>query len=499
MNHNEIKSVVIIGAGPVGLSAAAHLLSRNIQPIVIEKGASVGEAISQWGHVRVFSPWKYVFDKQVRAILEKSGWQAPDPEGLPTGHEIVEQYLKPAAATSELQKVIKLTAEVIAVSKQNHAKSSSNGRDEALYTIHVKSREGVVDIIKAQAVIDASGTWSNPNPIGLDGLPIPGEQENKGAIVYGIPNTLGKDKEDYANKRVLVLGGGHSAINVALDLLKLQKSYPSTKVVWGLRTNKLEKLLGGGINDELPARGELGIAAKNAIDNGLLDLLAPFAVNSINKTETGLTISANVEGQDQSFEVDRIIVAAGFRPDLNMLRELRLDLDNIVEAPKELAPLIDPNLHSCGTVPPHGFRELTHPDKNFFIVGMKAYGRAPTFLMLTGYEQVRSIAAELAGDHDAAKRVELVLPKTGVCSSKKSDVGSGCCKTGSVDTSTSCCAPTPNKEPTEAPVSKASSCCGTNNEKVEALPEFQPQEPASSCCGPAKNEQKAPQKTSCCG
>jgi hypothetical protein len=99
-----------------------------------------------------------------------------------------------------------------------------------------------------------------------------------------------------------------------------------------------------------------------------------------------------------------------------MLRELRLDLDDIVEAPRRLAPLIDPNVHTCGTVEPHGFAELTHPEENFYLAGMKSYGRAPTFLLATGYEQVRSIAAHLAGDERAARTVALVLPATGVCS-----------------------------------------------------------------------------------
>ena len=73
-------------------------------------------------------------------------------------------------------------------------------------------------------------------------------------------------------------------------------------------------------------------------------------------------------------------------------------------------------MHSCGTVEPHGFAELTHPEHGFFIVGMKSYGRAPTFLLATGYEQVRSVTAWLAGDTAAARNVELVLPATGVCS-----------------------------------------------------------------------------------
>jgi hypothetical protein len=87
-----------------------------------------------------------------------------------------------------------------------------------------------------------------------------------------------------------------------------------------------------------------------------------------------------------------------------------------VQAPRALAPLIDPNVHSCGTVYPHGARELAQPEPGVFLVGMKSYGRAPTFLALTGYEQVRSVVAAVAGDWEAAERVELVLPETGVCS-----------------------------------------------------------------------------------
>ena len=427
MKQNKITSAVVIGAGPVGISAAAHLLAKGIQPIVIERGSFAGNAIADWGHVRVFSPWKYIVDKEVKILLNQIEWAEPDPEGLPTGQEIIEQYLIPAANSPQLAQVIEYQTEVLAVSKQGHAKSFSKGRQQALFNVHVKTVNGSVKTVQTQAVIDASGTWSNPNPIGLDGLPVPGEIEHKDAITYGLPNVADQDKKAYANKRILVLGGGHSAINVALDLLKLQEFYPQTKVIWGLRTNKLEKLLGGGINDQLPARGELGLAAQNAIKQGKLDVLAPFVVNDITKTHSGLTLSVSIEGQEQNIEVDQIIVAAGFRPDLTMLRELRLDLDSIVEAPKKLAPLIDPNLHSCGTVPPHGYRELSHMDSNFFIVGMKAYGRAPTFLMLTGYEQVRSIAAFLAGDIEAANRVELVLPKTGVCNSSPKQVETACC------------------------------------------------------------------------
>ena len=131
-------------------------------------------------------------------------------------------------------------------------------------------------------------------------------------------------------------------------------------------------------------------------------------------------------GEVVTHTTDIVVNATGFRPDLNMLREIRLELDEIVEAPKRLAPLIDPNVHSCGSVEPHGFRELAHPEKGFFVVGMKSYGRAPTFLLATGYEQVRSATAWLAGDTASAANVELVLPATGVCSTDASG-GGGCC------------------------------------------------------------------------
>ncbi|QEK39204.1 NAD(P)-binding domain-containing protein [Candidatus Nesciobacter abundans] len=431
------NTIAVIGAGPVGISAAVHLKIRGLNPIVFEKGSSVGHAMKEWGHVRVFTPWKYVMDKEVVNLLGKTDWKHPDKEYIPTGNEIVEEYLYPASKIPELKNRIIYGAEVIAVSKSKSSKSSSNNRDEKSFTIHYKSENGSHYVTEVNGVIDASGTWGTPNPIGADGLPVIGEIENKEYISYGIPDILLKNRNLYEGKRVLVLGSGHSAINVVLDILSLKNKNLDTKLIWGLRNNKLDKLLGGGINDELPARGALGQAAKKAISEGSLDLMAPFEVKEIErkysrnrsgfngefiKREPELKVKSEFDGKKIVLTVDRIIVAAGFRPNLDMLRELRLDLDTIVEAPKTLAPMIDPNLHSCGTVKPHGVDELSHPDKNFFIVGMKAYGRAPTFLMLTGYEQVRSIADELAGNHEAAREVQLKLPETGVCNSNSKNI-----------------------------------------------------------------------------
>jgi hypothetical protein len=154
-----------------------------------------------------------------------------------------------------------------------------------------------------------------------------------------------------------------------------------------------------------------------------------------------------------------------------MVSELRLRLDPWLESTEALGPLIDPNLHSCGTVRPHGHRELAHPEKGFYTLGVKSYGRAPTFLMATGYEQARSVVAAIAGDVTAADRVELDLPETGVCSAGPelgADGGGSCCGPASV--SPAAAAPKPTAA--AAAVGCGASC------GADPAPR-----PATRCCG----------------
>lgn len=431
MNVEIEQPVVVIGAGPVGLAAAAQLLGRGLRPLVLEAGPSAATSLRAWGHVRVFSPWRYVTEASAVALLERSGWSRPDPEELPTGAEIVERYLEPLASLPEIAPTIIYGATVTAVTRQGLDKLTNAGRDGAPYRIRYTDRDGRERDVTARAVLDASGTWRKPGPLGIDGLPAIGEAMAGETIAYGLPDVAGRERTNYAGRTVLVVGSGHSAINIVLALLDVQASAPATRILWALRRKGIERLLGGGLNDQLPARGDLGMAAKAAIDSGRVSLLAPFAIRSLTKGPEGLDIDAEHDGKAVQLTVGRIIVATGFRPDLAMLGELRLDLDAALEAPRLLAPMIDPNLHSCGTVPPHGVVELTQPEACFFIVGSKSYGRAPTFLMATGYEQVRSVVAELAGDTKAAREVHLVLPETGVCSATNSTAADaaarGCC------------------------------------------------------------------------
>ena len=412
MTSQDSLPVAVIGAGPVGLAAAAHLLERGLEPLVIEAGPTVGAAIRQWGHVRVFSTWKYNLDAASVRLLERHGWEAPRPTALPYGAQIVSEYLEPLAATPELRDRIRTGSRVVAVTRQGMDKGRSQGRDSAPFLLRIEHDGGKVTEVLARAVIDTSGTWSSPAPLGSSGLAVPGEAEARAAgLVTGpLPDVSGGG---FAGRRTLVIGSGHSAANMVLDLARLARANPGTEVVWAIRAATPARAYGGGDADQLPARGQLGARLRTAVDTGAVQLLTNFHTASIDVHGDAVTVHA---ADGRSVTVDRVIPATGFRPDLAMLSELRLDLDPAVDAPKALGPLIDPDFHSCGTVPAHGASILAQPEKDFYLAGMKSYGRAPTFLMATGYEQVRSIAAALAGDTAAADAVELELPETGVCS-----------------------------------------------------------------------------------
>jgi hypothetical protein len=237
---------------------------------------------------------------------------------------------------------------------------------------------------------------------------------------------LGTDRDRFAGRRTLVAGAGHSATNTLLALAALAETEPGTEVTWAVRGRVTARTYGGGGADALPARGELGSRLKGLVDSGRVSLLTGFQVDSVDVDGSNVTVTA-LDGR--AVTVDRVVSATGFRPDHSIVSELRVDLDPILGATRALAPLIDPNEHSCGTVPPHGRAELEHPEPGYYIVGMKSYGRAPTFLMATGFEQVRSVVAYLDGDLEAAADVQLELPETGVCDSEPdtSASGEGCC------------------------------------------------------------------------
>ncbi|CAI3799935.1 NAD(P)-binding domain-containing protein [Pseudarthrobacter sp. MM222] len=444
--------VAVIGAGPVGLAAAAHLLERGLEPLILEAGTSAGAAIEQWRHIRLFSPWRFNIDAAAVRLLETSNWESPRPTALPYGGELIDNYLAPLAELPAISSRLQTGARVIAVTRAGLDKTHIKGRDTTPFTVRVEHSDGETRDHTVAAVIDASGTWSTRNPLGTSGLAAIGEDTAAARISSPLPDVTGRDRATFAGRRVLVVGAGHSAANTLINLADLAKDAPDTRILWAIRGDSAAKVYGGGDADGLPARGQLGARVRRLVEAGTIELHAGFGIAALKTLDSGVTVEA-VDGR--TLDADVVVPCTGFRPDLDILREVRLHLDPAVEAPVELGPLVDPEFHSCGTVPPHGAKLLAHPEKDFYIVGMKSYGRAPTFLLATGYEQVRSVAAALAGDREAADTVHLALPETGVCST---------------DAGTSCDVPVPAAGEAAASAAAEPGCCATPEPVLVGFP-----------------------------
>ncbi|MDF3068039.1 MAG: flavoprotein [Polyangiaceae bacterium] len=432
----ETLPVVVIGAGPVGLTAAVRLLERGLKPLILEAAADVAASPRDWGHVRLFSPWRYNLDKVAVQLLERTGWTAPPANDLPTGNELYGSYLRPLAALENIRERLHLDRRVVAITRQGLDKVRTSRRADVPFVVRAVSATGLIEEFLARAVIDATGTWWSPNPLGAAGIPAAGEAELKDRIHYGIPDVLKRDRSRYASKATLVVGAGHSAANSILGLAELARTTATTSIIWATRSANLTRVFGGGDGDGLPARGKLGAELRALTENGSLTMVQNFRIETLREGTGKLDVAGTRDGRAFVLSgIDSIVASTGQRPDLAITRELRLALDPALESAQALGPLIDPNEHSCGTVRPHGARELAHPEPNFYIIGGKSYGRAPTFLLATGYEQARSVAAMIAGDHEAAARVELELPETGVCNSDQQGDAGGCCVPGKK----SCC------------------------------------------------------------
>jgi hypothetical protein len=385
----------------------------------------------------------------------------------------VAKVLEPFARLPDISRALYLNAKVVSVSRDGFDKVKSAGRSNSPFVVNATCN-GVPRQLRARAIIDATGTWSLHNPMGSNGLPAVGERAHADRIFYGIPDIHGAHRARYVGKRTLVVGSGHSAANALLALAELAAAQPATKLVWAVRSPSLDRVLGGGLADALPARGQLGIELQSLRDGSALEFHGGLRIGELRSRDDQL-VAIGVDADNRPVEIpgiDEIICATGQRPDLSLTSELRVRLDPALESTEALGPLIDPNVHSCGTVRPHGHRELAHPEPGLYTVGVKSYGRAPTFLMATGFEQVRSVVAALAGDMEAADRVELDLPETGVCSTTPSS---------SEKTRVTCCTPLPAAQ-------KATACCAEAGSVESAMP--------AACCTPP--EKAAGIKTTAC-
>ncbi|MEV4728084.1 FAD-dependent oxidoreductase, partial [Micromonospora humida] len=336
MSTLDTLPVVVIGAGPVGLAAAAHLHERGLPFLVLEAGDAVGAAVRQWGHVRIFSPWRYDIDPAARRLLDDAGWVAPDLDALPTGTELATDYLQPLAELPQLKPHLRYDARVEAISRLGLDRLRTAGRDTTPFLIRLADGQEVL----ARAVIDASGTWGTPNVLGASGLPARGETDAAAYLDHALPDVLGTDRDRFAGRHTLVVGAGHSAANTLLSLAELAVGQPGTEVTWAIRTTSPARTYGGGDADALPARGALGSRLRAHVDAGRIRLLTGFSVHALTPADGRVTVVVrHGDGSEEMVTVDRIVAATGFRPDHTIAAELRLDLDPVMGATRALAPL----------------------------------------------------------------------------------------------------------------------------------------------------------------
>ena len=287
--------VVVIGAGPQGLAAAAHLLERGLEPLVLEAGDGPASAVAEWGHVRLFSPWPELVDQAAARLLAPGGWAAPG-QGYPTGAEWIAGYLRPLAEA--LGGRVLYGTRVTGVSRKGRDRLVDAGRGDQPFTVHITGQDGNERKLDARAVIDASGTWRQPNPAGADGLPALGERAaaGEGLVRYQIPDFAAP--EPFAGRHTVVLGAGHSAATAVIELARIARANPGTRVTWALRRATASAATAGSATDELPERGALGIRAAKAVDEGTVTLVTGFRTERIRQDGAGKAVLVAEDGRE---------------------------------------------------------------------------------------------------------------------------------------------------------------------------------------------------------
>ena len=412
--------IAVIGAGPIGLAAAAHLIERGERLLVFEVGDAPAATVRSWGHVRMFSPWRHLIDPVSQRLLERSGWSAPDPSAIPLGRELLDQYLEPLSQLSPVADSLRYGQKVTHLGRSESDKLKGARREHSPFEVVVQGKGGQERHL-VKAVLDASGSFQTPSPLGANGLPADGESAALDHIVYGIPDPLFRDRKRYAGRRILVVGNGDSALHVLLALDALAREGTGTSVAWAVRGEPSPARLEDAPTGPLPERTNLRRRAQRLVDEGRVRLISHFSIRSLRTSGSGVHLG---NGSREIGPFDEIVAATGSRPDLSINRELWLELDPRLECPIHLAPLIDPDLHSCETVPLHGYEELRQPEPGFHLLGMKSYGRAPGFLLTTGYAQVRSVTSALVGDLEGAQVHGKDGVTHGACSPSQSTAGS---------------------------------------------------------------------------
>ena len=414
---------MVIGAGPVGLDAALAALDVGMDVTVLEAGDSVATNVRDWGHVQFFTPWDMLLSTRMATVLEKEGW--PGSSGsAPTGAEFVRTALEPLVRSETLSGRIRYGARVVSVGRAGllkHEEIGTAARGARPFRILVSGPAGEEWVEEADVVLDCSGSWGNPNRLGPAGIPALGER-GCGAISYHIPDVT--SDPDLRGLRILVVGGGHSAMTAVRDLGQLARTDGTTRVYWAVRGG--DAVLSVDPDDPLPLRSGLLRDVKALVEGEAppVQCLRGVQVESVEEVGDGVRVGLiggrdEPRGRDDSggteesretgepggaspsrhLVVDRIFGLTGSVGDREIYRQLQVHECYATQGPMKLAAalLAADGGADCLDQVSHGAGALANPEPDFYILGSKSYGRNNTFLLRVGYEQVSEVVASLEG------------------------------------------------------------------------------------------------------
>ena len=400
MSRNDLPRLAILGAGPIGVEAALYAASLKLPFIVYERGR-VGEYLHHWGHVRLFTP----FGMNVTALgrehirAEYPQVKLPEDNACITGREHVAAYLEPLARSSVLREHLQLGQLVMHIGRRGYLKDDSPGdakRGQQPFKLLMRDSNNVERVDEADIVLDCTGTYGRPRFFGEGGIPALGERQAAQQISYRIEDILGEKKAVYGDKTVLVIGSGYSAATTVTNLATLAEKHPDTWVVWlarGAGTMPLKRISG----DPLKERDQLAVRANSLATraDGNVEFYAQSAMEAVEGTaDRGFKVTGRVGSKPKTWNVERIIANVGYSPDTDLYRELQIHECYASLGPMNLAAALSKHRGGdCLTIPSQGPATLRNPEPNFYILGMKSYGRNPNFLMKTGFEQVRDVFA----------------------------------------------------------------------------------------------------------
>ena len=395
--------IAIIGAGPAGLEAALAAVDHGYPFKLYEASDRIAAHVREWGHVRLFSPWGLNISPRMRSHLERAGRELPDHESefCPTGQELIDVALQPAAELPEIAPHLVTGVRVKQIGREGllkHEEIASDARAAAPFRLLLADGDGAEHVEHADIVLDCTGTWGNPNTLGDGGIAAPGESNLDGAIDRSIPD-VSKDERYWADKTILLVGAGHSAHTAVVDLARLTEEHPGTRVLWALRSETPTWRVDP--EDPLPGRSGLVAAAEQLWEDpeSPVEALGGVVVEALAPLNGGYQVTLRTRsGERLQRVVDRILSLTGSVGDHSIYRQLQVHECYATSGPMKLAAaLLGSDSDDCLAQESQGVETLVNPEPNFFILGSKSYGRNTTFLMRVGWQQVDEVFELLTG------------------------------------------------------------------------------------------------------